>query len=516
MPVPEALLRDASVTGPLGSLALSQLRPAAATLALRALRWHEGLERLGIVLPFFLVHDVGMLFAAPAEQYEIGVRVDPTALFGAQKNVVDAIGRYRKCLADLDDCEAARRAAQLKLSDDLLIAVLARLLGVVAARVSQRPQYRSRIPVDAALLERIEPQLGSLFTFVDRSFEIAALAALEEARLFVLTLADSLDTDTLRLFGMLGAEGAGAMSQVDMIAAFESPEANDIVNFSLEILPSVLETKTRPASGTVAAFGYSGLGTRGSIDSMVLTELAWEDIELARRLLDNEVLYFAREQSHDEQRRVHILCIDASASMRGDRQTFARGMALATGKKLLLEGEEVGFRFFDSRLYEVARVKNGQIPTPYLLSFRGERGRNPARVFAELATELELLRHRDPRQPVVHLFTHAALYIPRELVQAVRNMAHLAAVFILPSGGKLDLDYLDLLHAHWVVDHATLSRAEARSDVAKSILGETRGTVGDEAPDAPAQSLRGTPSLRAPASQATRSMRPSSRAPERP
>jgi hypothetical protein len=230
---------------------------------------------------------------------------------------------------------------------------------------------------------------------------------------------------------------------------------------------------------------------------MVLSELAWDDAELSRRLADNELLYYAREQSRDEQRRVHILLVDASASMRGDRQTFARGMALATGKKLVLEGEEVVFRFFDSRLYEVARVRNGQLPTAYLLSFKGERGRNPARVFAELATELDLLRQRDARSPVVHLFTHAALYIPREMVQAVRQLAHLAGVFILPSGGKLDLDYLDLLNAHWVVDHATLTKRDARTDAAKSILGESeelRRGIAD--PDE-----RGPSSVRPPASK---------------
>jgi hypothetical protein len=161
--------------------------------------------------------------------------------------------------------------------------------------------------------------------------------------------------------------------------------------------------------------------------------------------------------------------------MRGDRQTFARGMAIATGKKLLLEGEDVAFRFFDSRLYELHRAKGGQLPTAHVLAFKGERGRNPARVFAELATDLDVQRHRDPRSPVVHLFTHAALYIPREMVQAVRQYAHLSAVFILPSGGKLDLDYLDLLNAHWVVDHATLAHGAARADAAKSILTETQG-----------------------------------------
>ncbi|MFO0617571.1 MAG: hypothetical protein U0414_33565 [Polyangiaceae bacterium] len=512
MPVPDALARTPAVAGPLGSLALSQIRPAAPTLALRALRWHDGLTRLGLALPFFLVHDVGMMFAAPAEQYEITTRVDLARVgLAEQANVIKG---YRAILSEIDDCEAARKAGQLRLSDDLIITVLARLLGAVSAQLTKRPPYASDVPVDASLFERIESQLDALYRATDRTFELATLTALQSARLFVVTLADALDTDTLHLFGMLGSEGggAGAMSLVDLMAAFTSPEANDIVNFSLEILPSVLETKTRPAAGTTAAFGYSGIGTRGSIDSLVLSELAWDDFELARRLIDNEVLYYAREQSRDEQRRIHILLIDASASMRGDRQTFARGMALATGKKLVLEGEEVAFRFFDSRLYELTRAKNGQIPTAYLLSFKGERGRNPARVFAELATELEILRHRDTRSPVVHLFTHAALYVPRPLVEAVRNLAHIAGVFILPSGGKLDLEYLDLLNAHWVVDHATLETNDARSDAAKSILGESSSVqqkIRDEEEDGPrstgAPSRRGGPRSEA----APTSMRPS-------
>jgi hypothetical protein len=328
----------------MGSLALSQLRPSASTLALRSLRWQDNLERLGITVPLFLIHDIGLLFAAPGDQYEIAARLDLPALFPDAPKVADLTTRYRNLLKDLDECEAGRKAGQLRLSDDLVTAVLARLLGAVSSRIAERPSSRARVPIDAALFDRIEPQLGALFGNQNRRFEVATLEALEQTRLFILTLADTLDTDTLRLFGMLGAESsAGALSLVDLLAAFSSPEANDIVNFSLEILPSVLEAKTRPASGTTAAFGYSGIGTRGSIDSMVLTELAWDDLELSRRIADNEVLYYAREQSREDQRRIHVLLVDASASMRGDRQTFARGMALATGKKLILEGAREGW-----------------------------------------------------------------------------------------------------------------------------------------------------------------------------
>lgn len=484
MPVPPPLHQDPSVTGPLGSLAISLVRPGSSSLALRAIRWHEGLERLGVVLPFALVHDVGLLFSAPREQLEIGPRCPPAQLGARLRDPQRLLEAYRGLLVEIGESEASRRAGQLKMNDDLVTVVLSRVLGTVAARLNVTPAYRSMIPVDASLFEAIDPQLPGLFQATRRDFEQRALESLEAARLFVLTMADALDIDTLRLFGMLGSEAsAGALAQVDLLAALESPEANDIVNFSLEILPSVLETKTRPAAGTTAAHGYSGIATRGSIDSMVLTELAWDDLELARRLFDNEVLYYAREQSRDEQRRIHYLLIDASASMRGDRQTFARGMAIATGKKLLLEGEDVAFRFFDARLYELHRAKNGQLPTGHILSFKGERGRNPARVFAELSTDLELSRHHDPRTPVVHLFTHGALYIPREMVQAVQSHAHLSAVFILPSGGELDLDYLDLLDAHWVVDHATISgTGAARASAAKTILGETHGDASQSMP----------------------------------
>jgi hypothetical protein len=156
--------------------------------------------------------------------------------------------------------------------------------------------------------------------------------------------------------------------------------------------------------------------------------------------------------------------------MRGDRQVFARGLAIALGKKLQLAGEEVWMRFFDSRLYDVQRTRPGQLPAAYLLGFKGERGRNPARVFAQLSTEIALLRAHDLRDPVIHLITHAALHVPRPLVLELTRQAHLFGVFILPSGGALDLDYLDLLEGHAVVDHDTLQQKAARALAATKIV----------------------------------------------
>jgi len=485
MPLTAAQRKQSNIAGVLGTLALSAVRPGAPTVALRALRWFRDLEKLGVNLPFSIVHDIGMLFAVAPEHYAIGLRTDPDTTLRKAPGGQAVCDAYAALIRELAECEAARRAATLRMSDDMISVVLSKLLGSIATRIGRKADYETSLASDAALFDGIDGELIGLFQSRDRTYELHALATLGRFRLYVLTIADALDLDTLQLLGVLGAEGGSGIGlQVDLLAAMASPAAHDVVNFSLEILPSVLETKTRPGASTRAGFGCGGLGTRGSIDNLVLTELAWDADDFARRIIDNEALYYTKETEREPAGRRHVLLIDASASMRGERQVFARGIALATAKKLVLEGEDVSIRFFDSRLYEPQSSRGGNLPTPYVLSFKGERGRNPGRVFSELATALEIEMIRDHREVVLHVFTHAALYIPRELVQLLTKTAKLGIVFILPSGGTLDLDYLDLLDSHWVVDHETLNSQGARADKARDILGKIGN--GDDAEDGPA------------------------------
>ncbi len=476
MPVPSALEADPAIVGPLGGLLLSFVRAGSPMLVVRAIRWWRDLARLGVELPFFVVHDLGMVYAAPRERTEIGARAGADAAAATVPKLPELLAGYRTLVLEVAESQAASAARGMRLGDDLVVVVLARLLASLVRDAGARSPWPATLPLDPELVRDLDPQLPRLFAAAPRAYERQVLASLGRDHLRVLTLADATDLDTLRLLGMLGGEtaAAGALAHVDLLAALSSPAANDIVSFSLELLPSVLETRRAHTAGTHAVHGYGGVGREGSIDSMALTELAWEDEELARRMVDGELLFYSREQAPQESRRVHHILIDASASMRGEREIFARGLAIALGKKLQLGGEEVFVRFFDSRLYDGQRARGrSSLPAAWLLGFKGERGRNPARVFAQLATEIALFRSRDPRDPVIHVITHAALHVPRHLVQEVRKQAHLFAVFILPSGGVLDLEWLDLLEGYAVVDHATLQQKGARAAAASKIVERT-------------------------------------------
>ncbi len=473
MPVPAEKESDPAIAGPLGGLLLCAVRPIGPMLAIRAVRWWRDLDRLGVRVPLFVVHDLGLLYGAPREHIELVARPGADVLAARTPGLPDLLATYRALVAEISESDAATRARAMKLSDDLVVVLLARLLGSIANREDIRAGAPATLPLEMDLVRDLDPQLPRLFAAVRRTQEVATLDALSRRRLYILTLADALDLETLRLLKILGAEStaAGGLAHVDLLAALSNPVTRDIVDFSLELLPKVLETNRATAAGTHAVHGYAGVGRRGSIDSMVLTELAWDPEELARRMADGELLFYARERAPREARRVHHVLIDASASMRGEREVFARGLAIALGKKLLLAGEEVWLRFFDSRLYEVQRAtERSQLPAAWLLGFKGERGRNPARVFAQLASEMALLRRRDRREPVIHIITHAALHVPRPLVDEVRRQAHLFGVFILPSGGTLDLEWLDLLEGHATIDHATLLATSARASAATKIV----------------------------------------------
>jgi hypothetical protein len=303
----------------------------------------------------------------------------------------------------------------------------------------------------------------------------------EPQPLHLQTAVELIDQDTLRLLSLSagGAElvsaGQGGVDLLELLAVLKSPEARDIVRFSLELLPALLEAPRPSGAATFPTGGYAALQGRGSVDSLVLSELASDDEIFYTRYALDELLYYGREQRTDPPRRLHHVLVDASPSMRGLRQVFARGLAWSLCKRLSLLGGEVVVRFFDARLHEpVSAQRSPARLLPYLLGFRSQRGRNYGRVFRDLAGELAA-PSRDAgarrRSVTVYLITHGECHIPLATVRALRRYATLYGIFTLPSS-ELQLEYLPLLHYHQVVSEQALGSLQARRERALSIVGD--------------------------------------------
>ncbi|MFK8001747.1 MAG: hypothetical protein AB8H86_19285 [Polyangiales bacterium] len=489
MPLSSTLL-GTDAARDIGSLALSLVDGGNPMLELRAAQWRNALVKVGLPVPFWIVHDLGMLtIAEPEGDFQPRPAVGSLNLDGPMRGRVQELLRvYGDTLRELSTSEVLETARQWRLADPLISVLLLKVLGPLFERFDLARSTRAALlPLDPEVYTNLGGQLPGLFNATERSVDIAFLEHVVAARVRLITAVEQIDLDTLRLLGMFGAEAsaAGAMEMVDLLNVFESPEANDVVNFSLDLLPSVLETKKASGQQSFAVDGYSGVDRRGTIDSLVLSELAFDNELFERRFAEKEVFYYAHEKQHEEDRRLHYILVDASASMRGQRAVFARGLALTLVKKLQLQGEDVYLRFFDSRLYDVqharrGRVDGGGISVPYVLCFRGERGRNYAKVFNLLTTDLQRLQRQQRRTPIVYLMTHAQCHIPTETVERLRTFARLYGVFMLPSNGDLELDYLHLLDKVEIVDSAALTQQEARTQRALEIVDDATREEGSE------------------------------------
>ena len=467
MPIPAADQRSYTARQ-VGTLAMGATLAHNPMSVVQAASWHNLLHRLGLAMPLFVVQDLGLLLTsggaledAPARWQQV-VQLSP----GLQA----VLPAYTSLLRELSDGEMVRSARSLRLRDEMVAIVLHRLLKELVQRWPQRRAWigAAELPLDPGLY--VNADLVRHFGDFDPSLPASFLSHLVQHRLYLLTAVEQIDLDTLRLMGLFAREGGATDNLVDLadlLAVFSSPQANDVVNFSLDLIPSVLETRRASGVQVFSVDGYASIERHGSVDSVVLSEFAYDRDIFELKVLDNELYYYGHEKERSEQRQLQYILVDSSASMRGVREVFARGLALTLIKKLSLQGDEVVLRFFDSRLYD--QVRAGEASVPYLLSFRSERGRNYSRVFRQLLVELERINRLDGRAVVLYIITHGQCHLSTELVERLAQVAQIYGVFILPSQA-LHLDYLPLLHRHQIVSAETLSSRERSLDRAMEIV----------------------------------------------
>lgn len=462
----------------LGSLTFSRVLSDNPMVMVRAAHWHNLLDGLGLGLPYFLVHDIGLLLTQAVGQGILLKGRDRSLRAATERGTLRLspeserlLTGYQELLTDLARSELCQKAAAGTMADELLAAVIAKVIEPVQSALVRKGHNR-KLPLTIHTYEDIEPAHFMNAGLADEVLSV--IKTVVDARTRIRICLEQVDLDTLKLLEMFkGEEGMGdATDLLDLYRALVTPEVHDIVNFSLDLIPSVLETKRSTGVQTFSVDGYASIETQGNLDNLLPSELAFDDDLLDRRYADNELFYYGREKQDTQRERLHYILIDASASMRGLRTVFARGLALALAKKMTLRGEGVWLRFFDSRLYERQELSSSRLKIPYLLCFRSERGRNPTRAFSELERELSRLMRESPKEVVVTFITHGRCQLDVRVVEAMRAKATLCGVFVMPSGGEVTLDYLDKLHQHYVIQPDVLADKSKRQSEALKILSD--------------------------------------------
>ncbi|HEY0713127.1 MAG TPA: hypothetical protein VGF45_10665, partial [Polyangia bacterium] len=403
--------------------------------------------RLGLSPPLVAVHDLGLVLSRARA-------LDGTRLSVAgrtQGAEAATLARYRGLLETNANFPAdATFDGLVGLRDELIVILLARLFGDLDRRHRGGlglAGLMPTLPLASPLYNRPTAELRRRHP---PDWALGFLRSLTDEQGIVLLRLQQTELGVFRLFGVApgGAPDLPALYQLASTTG-----AGQIADFSLQLLPSLLETKRAAAVQRFAVDGYASVERRGSVDAILPSELAHEPDTFAQRALGDELLYSGHERPHEGHRRSHGILIDASASMRGQREVVARGLALALARKLGLLGGDVWLSFFDNRLHrriEAAALAGRELP--YFLCFRSEHGRNYQQVFSEVRDEVARpgRARQQQREIAITFITHAECQIPSALIQAIRRHATLYGIFVLPSQPLL-LDYLPQLSGHHVI-----------------------------------------------------------------
>ena len=146
----------------LASLTFSRVITENPMVLVRAAHWHNLLDGLGLGLPFFLVHDLGLLLTQPLSQISLQRR-DKSLKLAVERGALKidpiwerVIQGYGELLVDLARSELVQKASSAGLQDELLAAVLAKVVEPVQTAVVRKGHNR-KLPLTVQTWDGLEP-----------------------------------------------------------------------------------------------------------------------------------------------------------------------------------------------------------------------------------------------------------------------------------------------------------------------------------------------------------------------
>jgi len=207
----------------------------------------------------------------------------------------------------------------------------ARRLGVALDRADPESLWRNADPGDRPDLTKLFPR--------------DAMARIE-------TNLRRLDPDELRFIHRYGPRFSGSPDPrelLDMFTLLElPPSVRMTVSQVMRLLPRVSQTAGVGSAQAYPMGGFDGLSRKGSLDSILPTELAYPEEIFMHRVLNQEALYYGREGDSEYRRELAYIVTQAGTEMMGDGEILARGLTLALAQTMRHRGCDIQQSFAGS------------------------------------------------------------------------------------------------------------------------------------------------------------------------
>jgi hypothetical protein len=112
------------------------------------------------------------------------------------------------------------------------------------------------------------------------------------------------------------------------------PKTEGIARLTERLVAALHITMHTETAGDLPLGGYADISTRGDLDRLLLSELAYDDALLTARLVNNEALYLRREEPPDRVHRQRVILLDTTLLLWGVPRVFAVSAALASTRNL--------------------------------------------------------------------------------------------------------------------------------------------------------------------------------------